>query len=241
VDAARARKESADATLRSARFRHRAARHDVEMAQAALVTHGEAGTDGLALVAPVSGRVLRVFRDSAGTVAPGEPLLEIGDPASLEVVADLLSRDAVRTRAGMPVRLERWGGEMVRGRVRHVEPSGFTKLSALGVEEQRVNVIIDITDPPGQWEALGDQFRVEVRIVVTERPNTLKVPAGAVFNTPDGPAVFTVADDRAVLQHIRTGVRTGPEVEIMAGLAEGARVIVHPSDDVSHGTAVTVR
>jgi HlyD family secretion protein len=244
VDAARTRKEAADAMLRSARFRYKAAQHDVEMARAALMSADDAGDEDLpaiALRAPVSGRVLSVFRDSAGAVTPGEPLLEIGDPARLEVVADLLSRDAVRTRAGMKVRLERWGGETIQGTVRHVEPSGFTKISALGVEEQRVNVIIDIDDPHGRWEALGDRFRVEARIIVQERHNTRIVPAGAVFNTAEGPAVFVATGGQAVLRHIRTGVRSGAQVEALEGLEEGDRVVVHPTDEVKDGVAITGR
>jgi HlyD family secretion protein len=242
VDAARTRELAAAARLASANSNRDAAEHDLEMAQAALLTldNDAAAPAAIAIKAPISGRVLRVHRESAGAVMMGELLVELGDPASLEVVADLLSRDAARVNEGMRVRLERWGGEeALRGRVRRVEPSGFTKVSALGVEEQRVNVLIDFTDAPEAWRALGDGYRVEARVVLTERPNTLKVPSGAIFNTEDGPAVFVVAENRASLTHIRMGVRTGLEVEILGGVSEGETVIVHPGDAIRDGARVS--
>lgn len=243
VDAARTREQAAEARLDSAKSNRDAAQHDLEMARAALliVENGDGAPTTISLRAPVSGRVLRVHRESAGAVMMGEPLLEIGDPASLEVVADLLSRDAARIKPGLRARFERWGGEeALRGRVRLIEPSGFTKTSALGVEEQRVNVLLDFADEPEKWRSLGDGFRVEARIILTERPNTLKVPSGAVFNTEDGPAVFVVADGIARLTQIRAGVRTGLEVEILGGVSEGDVVIVHPGDAVRDNVKVAL-
>ena len=131
---------------------------------------------------PVSGRVLRVLQESARAVAQGTPLLEIADPSNLEVVVDVLTSDAVRIHAGARVRIERWGGEApLEARVRLVEPAGYTKLSALGVEEQRTNVVIDLTSPPAQWQPLGDGFRVDARIVVFHADDALKMPASALF------------------------------------------------------------
>jgi HlyD family secretion protein len=215
--------------------------HELELARAALVSGNEGAVlTAIEIKSPVDGRVLRVHRESAGTVAPGEPLIEVGDPAAIEVVADLLSRDAARVRAGMSVRLERWGGdEALKGKVRVVESSGFTKISALGVEEQRVNVLIDITDPYEKWQALGDGYRVEARVILSERVSTLKAPAGAVFNTPEGAALFKAVEGKAARTLVKTGVRTGPEVEIVSGASEGDVVIVHPGDNVADGTPVT--
>ncbi|MBX3459450.1 MAG: HlyD family efflux transporter periplasmic adaptor subunit [Planctomycetes bacterium] len=240
-EAAIARLAAANARLASARFHHAAAGFDRDMARAALIT-GNEGTVALELKAPVGGRVLRVLRDSEGTVAPGEPLLELGDPASLEVVADLLSRDAVRVQSGMRVRLERWGGEVaLKGRVRLVEPFGFTKFSALGVEEQRVNVLIDFDEPRERWAALGDGYRVESRVILVERLQTLRVPAGALFNTEQGTALFVVRDGKATELQLKVGVRSGLDAEVLSGLNEGDEVIVHPGDEVKDGVRVVPR
>jgi HlyD family secretion protein len=139
----------------------------------------------------------------------------------------------------MSVRLERWGGpDALKGRVRRIEPFGFTKISALGVEEQRVNVLIDFTDPPETWRALGDGYRVEARVILSERANAVKAPAGALFNTSDGPALFVVADGKARRTIVQVGVRSGLEAEITGGVSEGDTVIVHPGDNISDGTAV---
>lgn len=240
-EAAAARLAAANARLASARFNHAAAGYDRDMARAALTT-GDGGAVVMELHAPVAGRVLRVLRESEGTVTPGEPLLELGDPASLEVVADLLSRDAVRVQAGMRVRLERWGGEgTLKGRVRLIEPWGFTKLSALGVEEQRVNVLIDLEEPREKWAALGDGYRVESRIILVERLQTLRVPAGALFNTEQGPALFVVRDGKASELQLKVGVRSGLDAEVLSGVDEGDEVIVHPGDEVKDGVPVAPR
>ncbi|MCC7508246.1 MAG: HlyD family efflux transporter periplasmic adaptor subunit [Planctomycetes bacterium] len=241
VQAADTRRAAAEASLQSAQFSKAAAGHDLEMARAALVFSND-GADlaALPLVSPVAGRVLRVYRESAGAVMPGEMLIEIGNPASLEVVADVLSRDAVRIKPGMRVRMERWGGEgSLKGRVRVIEPSGFTKLSALGVEEQRVNVVIDFDEPPQKWAALGDSYRVEARVILVERLQTLKVPAGALFNTEDGPALFQVRDGVAHELKVKVGVRNGLEAEVLSGLNEGDEVIIHPGDNVKDGVEIT--
>lgn len=242
VDAAEAQFNVTEANQRSAEFAKAAADYQLEAAKAALIEDGGEPGSMLEVRSPVAGRVLRVMRDSAGPAMAGEALVEIGDPRSLEVVTDMLSRDAVRIQPRMKVRLERWGGnETLNAVVRHVEPSGFTKISALGVEEQRVNVVIDFADGPGSFAALGDGFRVEVRVILEESLNVLKAPAGAVFSTKDGPAVFLVEGGVATRKQIQAGRRNGLEVEVVSGVSEGALVILHPSDAVSDGKAVIPR
>jgi HlyD family secretion protein len=217
--------------LESADFRAQAAAHDVEAARA-LARQGP--TRPIPLRSPTAGRVLRIPERSERVVGPGEPLLEIGDPARLEIVADLLSSEAVRVRPGNPIVLEGWGGGPLRGTLRLVEPSGFTKLSALGVEEQRVNVVGDFDQPPA---GLGDRFRVELRIVTWEG-TALQLPASAVFRQATGWAVFTIESGRARLRQVEVGHRTPFAVEIVKGVAPGAVVIRDPSDRVTDGARV---
>jgi HlyD family secretion protein len=186
--------------------------------------------------------VLRVFRESSGVVQAGEPLLEIGDPLDLEVEIDVLSRDAVKVKPGAPVLLEEWGGDRaLNGEVRLVEPSGFTKISTLGVEEQRVNVIVDLVDPPQTRAALGDGFRVEARIVIAEADDVLKVPTSALFRVGDEWAVFRVEDGVARQRTVKLGLQNGLEAEVREGLAEGDEVVTHPGDNVTDGRAVKAR
>ena len=185
---------------------------------------------------------LRVLRESEAILPAGEPLMEVADPLDLEIVADYLSTDAVKIRPGQPVLIEGWGGEQpIRGRVERVEPSGFTKISALGVEEQRVNVIIDVEDPVDAWSALGDAFRVEVGVIIWEREDVLKVPTSSMFRDENEWAVFAVRDGRAVLQRVEIGRRNGLEAEVLSGLDDGEQVIAHPSDAVGDGVSVTSR
>ena len=200
-----------------------------------------AAADGEAIeiTSPVSGVVLRRLRESESVVPAGEALLEIGDPRQIEVVTDYLSKDAVRIRPGQEVLIDRWGGDRpLGGRVRRVEPSGFTKISALGVEEQRVNVVMDITDPPEVWAGLGDGFRVETRIVVWQSEDELKTPTGALFRRDEGWAVFAVDGGRAVLMPIEVGERNAREAQVLAGLMPGQEVVVYPSDSLSDGSRV---
>ncbi len=200
-----------------------------------------AAADGEAIeiTSPVSGVVLRRLRESESVVPAGETLLEVGDPRQIEVVADYLSKDAVRIRPGQEVLIDRWGGDRpLRGRVRRVEPSGFTKISALGVEEQRVNVVMDITDPPEVRVGLGDGFRVETRVVVWQSEDELKAPTGALFRRDEDWAVFAVEAGRAVLRPIEIGERNAREAQVLDGLAPGQEVIVYPSDSLSDGSRV---
>jgi HlyD family secretion protein len=190
----------------------------------------------------VDGVVLRRLRESEAVVPAGEPLMEVADPADLEVVADFLSTDAVKMRAGMPVRIEQWGGEgALRGKVRRVEPSGFMKISALGVEEQRVNVIVDFDDPREAWRSLGDEYRVEVRVVVWEKEDVVQVPTSSLFRHGEAWAVFVANGRKARLTDVNTGRRNGLHAEILEGVEEGDRVVIHPSDKVVDGVRVRER
>lgn len=222
----------------------RIAEHELSTARAAL-TVVRAGGSGNAFVlrAPVAGRVLKVAQTSETTVALGTPLLEIGDTARLEIVAELLTTDALQTPVGAPVRIERWGGPgVLQGRVRRVEPAAFTKISALGVEEQRVNVLIDLTSPREQWQALGDGYRVGVRIVTLAREQVLRVPVSAVFPRAEGGhAVFGLEGGRARLKTVVLGGRNGSQAWITSGLDEGAELIVYPPAEVSDGVRVKAR
>jgi HlyD family secretion protein len=198
--------------------------------------------DCVSIPAPVSGRVLRVLHKSAGVVNAGDPLVEIGNPGDLEIVVDLLSSDAVKVEAGQRVIIEEWGGAgPLAGAVRRVEPFGFTKISALGIEEQRVNVIIDIRDPRERWSRLGHGYRVETRIVLWNGNDVLKLPLTALFRDGDRWAVFAEQDGRARRRYVTLGRRTSLEAEIKDGIDPGVRVVLHPSDRVRDGARITAR
>jgi HlyD family secretion protein len=191
---------------------------------------------------PVDGVVLKRNRESESVVPAGEPLLEIGDPQRLEIVSDLLSTDAVRVKAGDRALVEQWGGDRtLDARVRRVEPSGFTKISALGVEEQRVNVVLDFTDPVSAWAALGDAYRVEVRIVIWEAAEVVKVPTSALFRDGDRWAVYRIADGRARRTLVDIGARNGREAQVTAGLDPGATIVLYPPDTLRDGARVERR
>ena len=237
---ARARAEE----LRSAEFGVRVAIQEVESARAALglLTGGKGAEPHLEIPSPVSGRVLRVMRQDAGIVQAGTAIVELGDPASLEIVADVLTRDAVAIAEGAPVEIVRWGGEMaLAGHVHRVEPSAFTRISALGVEEQRVNVVIDLDDSRDQWNVLGDGYRVEVAIEVWKGEDVLMIPASAVFRHDEKWAVYREEAGIARLTTITVGRRNERMVQVTSGLDEGASIVVHPSDRVSEGAAITAR
>jgi HlyD family secretion protein len=248
LDAAEAEGRGRAEARKAAESAARAAEHELEAARAALVDGGDA-TGGSAapkraaitLRAPIDGVVLRRLHESKAVVPAGEPLLELADPADLEIVADYLSTDAVRIRPGMAVLIEQWGGGTLRGRVQRVEPYGFLKVSALGVEEQRVNVIISFDDPRGAWKALGDGYRVEARTIVWERTDVVKAPTGALFRYGESWAVFAVEAGRARLKRVEVGQRNGLEAELLKGLSPGGLVITHPSDAVRDGVRVTRR
>jgi HlyD family secretion protein len=186
--------------------------------------------------------VLKRFRESEGVVNAGDSLLEIGSPRTLEVEVEVLSFDAVRISPGTRVFFERWGGEKpLEGRVRTIEPFGFTKVSALGVEEQRVLVIADFTDPRELWERLGDGYRVEAVFVLWENEDVLQVPASTLFRYADGWAVFVIEEGRARRRVVEVGHRSGLTAEIVSGLTASERVIPHPGNEIEDGTELTVR
>jgi HlyD family secretion protein len=239
------RQATARAELKSAEFQARIADFELELARAALLGGtgpAEPGPGRFELRAPITGRVLRVFQESEAVVAPGTRLVELGDPSDLEILVEVLSADAVQVKPGARVVIEHWGGEEpLAARVRVVEPAGFTKVSALGVEEQRVNVVADFAGAPDARRTVGDAFRVEARIVVWEAPDVLKVPVGALFHAGDQWAVFVVRGGRAALQAVQAGHRNDREVEILSGLAPGDTVIIHPSDKLEDGTRIRIR
>jgi HlyD family secretion protein len=213
---------------------------DAEVAAVrAVIENGKRATPAShPVIAPAGGRILRVLRDSAGPVLAGAPLFEVGDPSATEVVVDVLSSDATRIRPGMEAAIEGWGGEPLRAVVRLVEPSGFTRISALGVEEQRVKVILEAERPPA---TLGDGFRVDARIFLWRGSQVLAVPASAVFRDHDRWSVYTIEDGRARLRRVELGHRGRFATEIVGGLAEGATVILHPGDRVREAGRVAPR
>ncbi len=232
--------------LAAAQLEQDAAEHDLAQARAALarVVRPDVGSAGVPfdVAAPVGGTVLRVLRDSEGPVAIGSPLLELGDAADLEIVVDVLSTDAVQIAPGADVTIERWGRPTpLPARVRRIEPSAFTKVSALGVEEQRVNIIIDIAAPREAWAALGDGYRVEARIVIHAAADATVVPAGALFRTGTGWSVFVVDGGRARLRSVEVARRGGALAMIGSGLSSGESVIVFPSEAVGDGVRVVAR
>lgn len=246
VDQARARHQAGQAARQAAAYSAQVARHEVEAARAALLRATAlakgAPAETLRVTAPVAGRVLGVPRESEGAVQPGQALLEIGNPRSLEVVVEVLSTAAVKIPVGASVLLDRWGGEhTLEGRVRVVEPTGFTKVSALGVEEQRVRVIVDLVSPPEQWRQLGDGYRVEARFVLWRGDNLLLVPTSALFRHQDGWAAFVVEAGRAALRPVRIGPRNGLAAQVLEGLREGEAVIAHPDDKIADGVRVKAR
>ena len=234
----------AEKVWNAATFAARAASAELQRAEARLTPASpRARTGAVAVAAPEDGVVLRRLRESESFVPAGEPLVEIGDPALLEIVVDLLSTDATRIRQGARAAVHpQTGAEApLDATVRRIEPSGFTKVSALGVEEQRVNVVLDLADQAGEDTVLGDAYRVEVRIVVWEAPDVLKVPMSALFRAGDQWAVYEVRDGLAQRTIVELGQQTGREAEVLAGLDEHARVIVHPGDAVRDGTRVKQR
>jgi len=219
-----------------------AARAELVRAEARLASGRSRAAGGVVAVrAPASGVILRRLRESESMVPAGEPLIEIGDPAEFEIVADLLSTDVMRIRVGARAMVEQWGDEDgLEARVRRIEPAGFTKVSALGVEEQRVNVILDLVDSNGEDVALGDAYRVDVRIVVWEAADVLHVPTAALFRDGGDWAVYVIRDGRARLTRIDVGRQNGRDAEVVDGLAEGVRVIVHPPDSITDGVRVAL-
>lgn len=233
------------AEKRSANFNVQVANYELQAAKSVLEYSANTRDEPAVRVpvtSPITGKILKVLRECEGPVETGEPLLEVGDPTALEVEVDVLSADAVQIKPGMQVRFERWGGDQpLLGVVRIVEPVGFTKFSALGVEEQRVLIISDFTSPAEEWQRLGDGYRVEAKFVLWREENVLQVAASSLFRYGDGWAVFVVDDQRAQRREVVIGQRNGLVAQISAGLDEGDTVINHPSDEVEDGVRVESR
>jgi HlyD family secretion protein len=244
MDRARSQRDRAQASARAAAHSVEAARFEVAHAQSVLeIASGqrpETGQKPLEVRAPVAGLVLRRNRCCEGAVNAGDPILEIGNLDDLEVQVDLLSMDAVRIKPDMKVLIHGWGGdEILPATVRRVEPAGFTRISALGVEEQRVPVIVDFTDPREAWNALGEGYRIEARFILWEGDDVLQVPTSTLFRIDEGWAVFVIEDNRARLRPVQIGRRSGLITQVISGLEPGEKVVTHPGDRVSDGSRVT--
>ena len=245
VDRSRMARDRSRAATMEAGQSVRATAQSLEAARASLLVAGTSAKSAgsVAVTSPVPGFALRVPQESERVVVAGTPLVEVGDPDRLEIVSDLLSADAVRVKPGADVLIEDWGGDRpLKGRVRLIEPYGFTKISALGVEEQRVNVVIDFAEPREAWKQLGHGYRATVRIVTSASSNVLKAPISSLFRTGREWSVFVVdTDNRARLRRVDVGRMNDDEAEITRGLAAGDRLVLHPSDKVEDGTRVTER
>jgi HlyD family secretion protein len=234
--------KTANKELDAALFKSKAAASQVEEAKAALLAtaaQDPAGIKTVYLRSPVPGRILRLIEQSERVVGQGTPVVSIGYTPRLEIVADYLTTDAVKISPGMPALVEEWGGSKPIGaRVRLVEPGAFTKISALGVEEQRVNVVLDFVSAP---EQLGDAYRVEVRVITWQSPSVLKVPLSALFRRGDDWNVFIAETDRASRRNVKIGHRSDLEAEVLDGLREGERVIVHPGNELTDASRIRIR
>ncbi len=234
----RAAKRSADFQVEVARYELQAARSVLEYAAG----KPSEPFERVPIRSPVTGRILKVDHECEGPVRTGDPLLEVGNPSALEIEVDVLSADAVKIQTGMKVLFDRWGGEQaLEGTVRIIEPVGFTKVSALGVEEQRVLVISDFTSPAEQWRRLGDGYRVEARFILWHDDDVLQVPASSLFRYNNGWAVFVIEGQRAKRREVTVGQRNGLRAQILDGLKEDELVINHPSDKVEDGRSVRGR
>ncbi len=248
LEAAQRRARIAEAALAEAQAGLRARASELEQAQARLMEPAAArakrrqNRDYVEVYSPVSGSVLQVVNESEGVVTAGTPLIEVGDPQQIEVEADLLSTDAVAVEAGQRVLVEGWGGQRpLEGVVHRIEPYGFTKISALGVEEQRVKVLIELTDPHERWQRLGHGFRVQPRIILAEAKGVLKVPRAALFRDGERWAVFVADAGVARLRHVDLGLQNSLEAEVVSGLDAGMLVVLQPGDRVSDGTLIAAR
>lgn len=246
-DAAEHKEAAARDQLNAAEFAVQIADFELQLARAALLrtrpqSPSAPGAWRFELLSPIDGRVLRVFQEDAAVVTPGSRLLEVGDPTDMELEVEVLSTDAVKIAPGAKVWIEHWGDQPpLVARVRLVEPAGFTKVSALGVEEQRVLVLATFVDPYEKRSRLGDAFRVVARIVIWEADDVLKVATGAVFRNGEGWAVFRAQTGRAVLTAIKIGQSNGLESDVLEGIAAGDEVILHPTDRIRDGIRIRRR
>jgi HlyD family secretion protein len=236
--------QKARALQNSAAAEVNVARAELERAKITLqnFTARNSSHDSVAISAPLNSAVFRVYRESEGAVNMGEPLIDIGDVKNLEVRVEVLSSDAVKIKKGMPVLFKRWGREEpLTGVVRLIEPAGFTKISSLGVEEQRVLVIVDITSPPEKWNVLGDGFRLEAHFIIWEGKDILQVPTSALFRSGMEWAVFVEEKGKARKRIVKIGQRNGLAAEIISGVKEREKVIAYPEDSISDGTKIRAR
>ena len=245
LDKARLDVDSAEAGVASAKATLEVRRRELESARARLMQPSEINAGARQVVevrSPIDGVVLKIVAESEQVVLPGAPLVEIGDPQDLEIAVDFLSRDAVRIKPGQPARIESWGGDKVlAARVKRIEPTGFTKVSALGIEEQRVKVILDFTGPESEWRQLGHGYRVVARVVVWHSDDVLQVPLGALFREGENWAVFVVADGRARRRLVKIGERNLHAAHVLDGLKLREQMVLHPSDRVHDGARVEPR
>ncbi|MBT8112128.1 MAG: HlyD family efflux transporter periplasmic adaptor subunit [Gammaproteobacteria bacterium] len=247
LDNAKRDYKSKRAGVNTAKAALRARQFELAQARAHLVSPADVQINDqdcqcVTILSPITGKILQVLHESEGVISMGTPLVEIGDPANLEIVVDFLSSDAVRIQPGQRVIIEEWGGESaLQGTVRKIEPFGFTKTSALGIDEQRVNVIIDLSDPTEKWQRLAHGYQIEARVVLWESENVSKVPLTSLFRDNDNWAVYVEQENRAKLQHVKLGQRNGLEAEILEGLPEGSQVISHPSNQIVDGIRVKPR
>jgi HlyD family secretion protein len=244
LDNSRLSARRASSQLASAEFSVRIAEHEVRAATSALQAfQSSGGQEQISIEAPVQGQLLKIHHKSEGTVQAGTPILEIGDPYSLEIKVDLLSTDAVQIGRGTNVRIKRWGSEnILDGIVQVVEPSGYTRISALGVEEQRVPVIVDILSPHEQWQQLGDGYRVVAEFITWQGEEVVQVPSSSLFRTAgDRWSLFVVENDRAILRNVEAGYQSGLQTQIIDGLQVGENVITHPDERIDEGVKVKIR
>ena len=242
LDHAEAQEQNSQAGLRAAQAEEQAAAARLEAARAQLAASTGAPPPTLAIRAPVSGKIIRRELQSAQPVAAGQLLMEIGNPQQLEIEADVLSADAVRLAPNMPARVLRWGGDPLHAHITRIEPGGFTKTSALGVEEQRTRVILAIDSPQEHWQNLGDAYRVDLDIITRHTENALQIPPGALFRHGENWAVYRInAENRAERTDIQTGLKSDNAVQITHGLAEGDSVILQPDSHITNGSKVKAK
>jgi HlyD family secretion protein len=247
LDRAETQLQTAEADVATAQAALRQREFDLKTAETALMAPSEFSRQPGArrfyeVRSAVGGKVLRLIHENEAVVQAGQPLIEVGDPANLEVVVDLLSTDAVKVNPGDAVQIKRWGGDgFLNGRVRRIEPSGTESISSLGIEEQRVKVLIDIVDPTERWARLGHGYQLDAAIVLRRVANAVQVPVGTLFRDGSKWAVFAVVDGRAILRHVTVGQMNDTSAEILNGLKNGDQVVTHPSDRVSNGVLVAAR
>ncbi len=245
LERAKADNRRADANLESARYAAETARYSLKEVRNALSHFAAAGNElageRVIIHSPVKGQVLAVYQESQGAVAAGQLLMEVGNPQALEVMVEVLSADAVRIQPGMAVEFDRWGGEQsLTGQVHVIEPVGFTKVSALGVEEQRVRVIVDITSAAEQWARLGDGYRIDTKFILWQGEDILQIPENALFRHGDGWAVFVAnPNNKAELRKVEPGKRSGLHAQVLNGLNEGEAIITHPEERIEDGRKIS--